>query len=42
VRTWLWTIVASFGFFQLTLFPALRRRSVDRGETELEGPVPGD
>ena len=22
-RTWLWTIVASFGFFQLTLFPAL-------------------
>jgi MFS family permease len=22
-RTWLWTIVASFGFFQLTMFPAL-------------------
>jgi hypothetical protein len=22
-RTWLWTMVASFGFFQLTLFPAL-------------------
>jgi MFS family permease len=37
-RTWLWTIVASFGFFQLTLFPALLVLGPIVAKTELGGP----
>jgi hypothetical protein len=36
-RTWLWTIVASFGFFQLTLFPALLVLGPIVAKTELGG-----
>jgi hypothetical protein len=37
-RTWLWTIVASFGFFQLTLFPALLVLGPIVAKTQLGGP----
>lgn len=37
-RTWLWTIVASFGFFQLTLFPALLVLGPIVAKTHLGGP----
>jgi MFS family permease len=36
-RTWLWTIVASFGFFQLTLFPALLVLGPIVAKTQLGG-----
>jgi MFS family permease len=36
-RTWLWTMVASFGFFQLTLFPAMLVLGPTVAKTHLGG-----